>query len=152
MNRRLVSILLLVFVALYSGTAAARQAESLSIRSQASEYPFQVEIAMSPETRRQGLMYRESLAPNHGMLFLFESERPVSFWMKNTLISLDLLFIQANGRIARIARNATPGSLALIGSGVPVLAVLEVNGGMAGRLGLEPGDLVVHPAFARATP
>ena len=152
MDRRFVAALLLVLAVLYSGTAAALQTESLSIRSGALEHPFQVEIAKRPKAREQGLMYRESLAPDHGMLFLFGSERSLIFWMKNTLISLDLLFIRKNGQIVRIAQRAAPGSLALIRSGVPALAVLEVNGGTSEHLGLKVGDFVLHPAFARAFP
>jgi uncharacterized membrane protein (UPF0127 family) len=152
MDRRFVPALLFVFAVLCYGTAAARQTESLTIRSQALEHSFQVEVAISPKARKQGLMYRQSLAPDHGMLFLFKSEQRLKFWMKNTLISLDLLFIRANGEIARIAHRAVPGSLAFIDSEVPVLAVLEVNGGTAERLGLREGDLVIHAAFARTLP
>ena len=87
-------------------------------------------------------MFRTSVAPGAGMLFPMSPPRPASFWMKNTLIPLDLLFIRADGTIARIAANAVPESLALIESGEPVAAVLELAGGEAARQGIAPGDAV----------
>jgi uncharacterized membrane protein (UPF0127 family) len=110
-------------------------------------YDFVVELADDSETRNQGLMYRGELADDTGMLFDFERERRVSMWMKNTLISLDMLFIKANGRIAHIAKNTETESLKSIPSGVPVLAVLEVNAGTADRLRILPGDRIEHPLF-----
>lgn len=108
---------------------------------------FVVEVADDDASRAQGLMFRDSLAPNAGMLFDFKREQPVSFWMRNTLISLDMFFIKADGRIAHIARRATPLSERAIPSPVPVLAVLETNAGVADGFGIKPGDIVRHPIF-----
>ena len=92
-------------------------------------------------------MFRRSLAPDGGMLFIYPTERTISMWMRNTLIPLDMVFIAADGRIVKVAQRTVPMSLATISSGGPAKAVLEVNGGTAARLGLEPGGRVVHPAF-----
>jgi uncharacterized membrane protein (UPF0127 family) len=94
-----------------------------------------------------GLMFRKVVAPNSGMLFDFGKDGPVSFWMKNTLIPLDMLFIKGDGRVARIAANAKPLSTDAIPSYEPVRAVLEIAGGRAAELGLKPGDLVRNVAF-----
>jgi uncharacterized membrane protein (UPF0127 family) len=93
-------------------------------------------------------MFRSYLAPDHGMLFLYEEDRPVSFWMKNTLIPLDLLFADASGRIVRIAERTVPLSTELISSEEPVRAVLEVNGGTASRLQVKVGDRLLHPTLS----
>jgi uncharacterized membrane protein (UPF0127 family) len=103
---------------------------------------FLVEIADTEEKRELGLMYRFSMPADSGMLFLFGTPQPVKFWMKNTLIPLDMLFIAANGRIANIAERAVPLSEATIPSSGPVVSVVEVNGGTAHRLGIQAGDLV----------
>jgi uncharacterized membrane protein (UPF0127 family) len=97
----------------------------------------------------RGLMFRDRLPPDHGMLFLFADEREVSFWMKNTLIPLDLIFADASGRIVRIAERAVPLSTELIPSQAPVRAVLEVNGGTAERLHINVGDKLVYPALSK---
>ena len=93
-------------------------------------------------------MYRRSLAPDRGMLFDFAKVEPVSMWMQNTYVSLDMLFIRPNGTIARIAADTEPLSTRIIPSGEPVLAVLEVVAGTARRLGIRPEDRVEHPLFA----
>jgi uncharacterized membrane protein (UPF0127 family) len=93
-------------------------------------------------------MYVKQLGRREGMLFLFDSVRPQTFWMKNTLIPLDLVFIAADGTIIRIAANAAPMSENLISSMGPVLGVLEVAGGTTARLGIAPGDRVRYPSFA----
>ena len=111
-------------------------------------HAFTVEIATSEAQLAQGLMFRKSLAPDSGMLFDFGQVRAISMWMKNTLIPLDMLFLGADGRILGIAERTVPGSLAVIESPGPVRGVLEVNGGTASRLGLVPGDRVLHPLFA----
>jgi hypothetical protein len=120
----------------------------LSIRTDEGTHAFKVEIADTPEAIRQGMMFRESMAPDAGMLFDFGEVRDVSMWMKNTLISLDMLFIDADGRVIAIAHNAVPGSTRSLGPGVPVRAVLEIPGGRARALGIQPGHTVQHPIFA----
>lgn len=108
---------------------------------------FTVEMATDWSQQERGLMFRRSLAPNAGMLFDFGKEQETSFWMKNTLIPLDMLFIKANGTIARIAANAKPLSEESIPSYEPVRAVLEIAGGRAAELGLRPGDKVHATSF-----
>ncbi len=129
---------------------AAISDTSLIIVSGDSEHRFRVEVARSEEERSQGLMFRPELADDAGMLFDFgPAPRPVSMWMKNTLIPLDMAFIAKGGRIARIAAMTTPRSLASIPSGEDVVAVLEVRGGRLGELGVREGDFVRHPMFDR---
>lgn len=122
--------------------AATAAAEPLVIHAGGSAYRFEVEVVTTPETRAQGLMYRKALAANAGMLFIYPGEQPVSFWMKNTLIPLDMLFLKADGSIARIAHNAVPLDETPIDSGAAVKAVLEVKGGTATALGIKEGDRV----------
>ena len=110
-------------------------------------YPFKVWMATTDARREQGLMYVKSLPPQRGMLFVFEYPQVLNFWMKNTKIPLDLLFIAANGQVIRIAENAEPESLATISSLGAALGVLELAGGTAKTLGLRPGLRVRHPAF-----
>ena len=122
----------------------------LSIDSGDGTHAFTVELANDPEEITTGLMNRESMAPDAGMLFDFGQPREAAMWMKNTLIPLDMLFIDPTGKVIAIARNAVPGSLRTISPGVPVKAVLELNGGRAAELGIEPGDEVHHPIFNNA--
>lgn len=103
---------------------------------------FAVEIADDDEERARGLMFRESMADDHGMLFVFDEDAPQSFWMKNTFIPLDMLFIDRQGRIVRIAARTTPHSLDSISSGEPVTRVLELRGGEAKARGIQAGDHV----------
>ena len=112
-----------------------------------SRHSFEVEIADTPQMQAIGLMFRERMDPDHGMLFTFAQERVVKFWMKNTPIPLDMLFIAADGEIKKIHENAVPESLEGIGSEVPVAGVLEINGGRAKALGIVNGDKVIHPYF-----
>ena len=97
-------------------------------------------------------MYRDSLPEMSGMLFVYERPQRAVFWMKNTLIPLDMIFISEDGSIEMIARNTVPGSLRTISPGVPVRAVLEINGGQAAELGIQPGDAVQHPLFDNVPP
>jgi len=106
---------------------------------------FNVEIADTNETRRDGLMFREALAPEAGMLFDFIEERQASFWMQNTLIPLDIIFIAADGTVRTIHANARPMDTTAIPSGVPVRFVLEIPGGRAQAIGLMEGDRLEHP-------
>jgi uncharacterized protein len=108
---------------------------------------FSVELATNDAERERGLMFRKELPEGRGMLFDFEREAPVAFWMHNTYIPLDMIFIRADGRILRIAENTEPLSDRLIPSGGPVRAVLEVIGGTARKLGIAPGDTVTGSIF-----
>ena len=129
--------------------AAFAQLETgpLTIRSGEAEHSFTVELANDPEEVQTGLMNREELAADAGMLFDFGQPREANMWMKNTLIPLDMLFMDTDGTILAIARNAVPGSLRRINPGVPVKGVLELNGGRAEELGIVPGDTVQHAMF-----
>ena len=106
------------------------------------QHRFDVEVARTEAEQERGLMYRPSLAPDRGMIFPFPAPRPAAFWMKNTMIPLDIIFIRADGTIARVAAMATPYSLDPIEVGEPVAAVLEIAGGRAEQLGIVDGDTV----------
>ena len=115
----------------------------LTVRSaDGKTHRFTVEVARTPAEQAQGLMNRESLAPDRGMIFPFDQVREASFWMKNTLIPLDMIFVRADGTIARIEANTVPLSLEPVSSLEPVAAVLELAGGRAAELGIAAGDRV----------
>ena len=116
----------------------------LTIQSGTGTHKFTVEVARSQEEQAQGLMNRQSLAPDRGMIFPYDPPQQVAFWMKNTLIPLDMVFIRADGTIARIA-TAQPQSLDAVGAGEPIAAVLEIRGGRAAELGIRAGDKVDWP-------
>lgn len=108
----------------------------------AHAHKYVVEKAISGEEQERGLMYRKFMPANHGMIFPMDPPRPVTFWMKNTYLPLDLVFIGPDRRIISIAANAKPMSEDLIPCDKPVAAVLELNGGAAARAGIKPGDKV----------
>jgi len=120
---------------------------TLTVQSSNGKHEFKVWLAQTNRRRTQGLMFVKELPKGSGMLFTYDEAQPISMWMKNTVIPLDMLFIAADGRITRIARDATPRSLATISSMGTVLGVLELAGGECKRLGIEVGDRVVHEAF-----
>lgn len=122
---------------------------TLGIRSGDRVHRFRVWIADTFLRREQGLMWVKQLPPDRGMLFVFEQPQLASFWMKNTFVPLDLLFVAPDGRVIRIAENARPHSLDTIDSMGYVTGVLELPGGTAQRLSLRSGDTVLHPAFGR---
>ena len=142
---------LFVCIALLLAGARGHAAERsvLEIASKTGVHSFSVEVVDNEADRAKGLMFRKSLPEGTGMLFDFKTEQDVAFWMKNTYIPLDMIFIRADGRILRIAENAEPMSTRQIPSGGPVLAVLEVIAGTARKLGIAPGDRVAHPIFSR---
>lgn len=107
-----------------------------------------IEMAVSDAAEEKGLMFRTSMPENSGMLFTFEQEGIRAFWMKNTLIPLDMVFIQKDGKIVNIHENAVPKDLTPIYSSGRANAVLEINGGRAAQLGLKPGDIIHHPFFS----
>lgn len=111
---------------------------------------FRVELADTDMSRSRGMMFRTSMAPDAGMLFDFKQEQMASFWMRNTLLPLDMLFIKADGTILNIHQRAIPHDESGVNSTGPVRAVLEVNGGTVSRLGIKPGDTVDHAIFGRA--
>ena len=133
------------------GQLARFPTAELTIVSAGGPHKFIVEVATTPAQLEQGLMFRQNLAAAAGMLFDFKAPQPVMMWMKNTLIPLDMLFVDAQGRVVHIHERAVPGSLETIGSGAPARAVIELNGGTAARLGIRLGDRVVFPIFGNAS-
>ncbi|KRQ94650.1 hypothetical protein CQ10_07245 [Bradyrhizobium valentinum] len=139
-----------VLVTLYTGPAArAASVQPLEIVTKSGVHVFSVEMATTEEEKTNGLMYRKELPDGKGMLFDFSPEQPISMWMKNTYISLDMIFIRADGRILRIAENTEPLSTKIISSGGLARGVLEVIAGTAQKYGIQPGDRVAHPLFSK---
>ena len=126
---------------LVAGQAAAAECSDgkLELRGPWGQAQFSVEVADSPDERAQGLMFRDRLPRSAGMLFRYESPQSASFWMKNTLIPLDMLFADDTGQVRHIASNAVPQDLTPIPGGPGILLVLEINGGLAKRLGITEG-------------
>ncbi len=137
----------LAFLAAACVAAQGAEPDSLEIVTSTGRHSFQIEIANNDATREHGLMDRRYMAADHGMLFEFDREAPVAFWMKNTYIPLDMIFIAPSGVVTRIVANAEPLSERVIPSGGPCIAVLELNGGIAASIGLKVGDKVHHPFF-----
>lgn len=122
--------------------------EVITVETQGGQdYIFEAEMATEEPQQSRGLMYRTQLNNDSGMLFLFPEEEKRTFWMKDTLIPLDMLFIGHDGTIRHIHHNAKAQDETLITSEWPALAVLEINGGLAGTLGIKEGDRILHPAF-----
>jgi uncharacterized protein len=139
---------IVVLVTLCANPAAqAASIQPLEIATKSGVRVFSVEMATTEEEKQTGLMYRKELADGKGMLFDFSPEQQISMWMKNTYISLDMIFIRADGRILRIAENTEPLSTKIISSGGLARGVLEVAAGTAQKYGIQPGDRVAHPLF-----
>jgi uncharacterized membrane protein (UPF0127 family) len=134
--------------ALFAADSRAAETSILEIASKTGVHSFRVEVVDNDADRAKGLMFRRSLPEGTGMLFDFHTEQEVAFWMQNTYISLDMIFIRGDGRILRIAKHTEPLSTRQIHSGGPVRAVLEVIAGTADKLGIVPGDRAAHPIFA----
>ena len=142
-------VVLAAFAALAGSRVQAASFETLEIASKTGVHIFSVELATTEQEKETGLMYRKELADGKGMLFPYPQEREISMWMKNTYISLDMIFIRADGRVLRIAENTETESTRIISSGGLALAVLEVPAGTAQKYGIAPGDRVSHPVFKR---
>ena len=150
---RAISRLLPIFAILILASACLRPAmaqsklpvETITIDTKGGPHNFTVEIAADDESRERGLMYRTAMAPDAGMLFDFHTPQPVAFWMENTVLPLDMLFVRVDGTIARIKANATPYSRENIPSGEPVQLVIELNAGRAAALGIAEGAKVHAP-------
>jgi uncharacterized membrane protein (UPF0127 family) len=140
-------LLLAVGVAAPARAQEAGPTEPFLVVTASGPIQLQLEIADENAERQKGLMFRRSLAERSGMLFDFGETRPVFMWMKNTHISLDMLFVAADGRIVRIARRTTPESTETVASGEPVHGVIELAGGAAEQLGIREGDVVARPLF-----
>lgn len=122
----------------------------LHLRGPFGQARFTVDVADTPEERAKGLMFVEKMPMSRGMLFAYPSERPVAFWMKNTLIPLDMIFADQQGVVVDVHENAVPGDLTSIPSDAPAQYVLEINGGMSRLLGIKPGAEIAHPAIENA--
>ena len=143
-----ISLAALVTFCVWSGFAAqAASIQPLEIVTKSGVQVFSVEMATTEEEKTTGLMFRKELPDGKGMLFDFSPEQQVSMWMKNTFISLDMIFIRADGRILRIAENTEPQSTKIIPSRGLAKGVLEVIAGTAKKYGIAPGDRVGHPLF-----
>jgi uncharacterized protein len=150
MARRSAILLVLVFLGVPLAAAdrvSAAEQGTLEIVTKSGVRPFSVELAVTDEEREKGLMFRKQVPEGYGMLFDFKQDQMVTMWMKNTYVSLDMIFIQHDGRIARIAENTKVLSEDIIPSGQPVRAVLEVVAGTARKYGIAPGDKVGYPIF-----
>lgn len=146
--KKLVALVCLAFL---SPVAIAQELSPLNIVSGETTHAYQVELADDEAERAQGLMNREDMAQDHGMLFTYDQPQMAGVWMKNTLIPLDMLFVDGDGVILAIAKNAEPGSERTINSGFRVKAFLEINGGQADELSIKPGDIVRHDSLGNMT-
>ncbi|NIY81056.1 DUF192 domain-containing protein [Celeribacter sp. HF31] len=145
-SARLLSAILCVAALPALAQEACRRDEVL-ISGPETQARFSVEIADDAGERALGLMNRAEMPRSHGMLFVYEKPQPVSFWMANTLIPLDMIFVDRQGVVTRVHDEAVPLDRTPIAGGDAVYAVLEINGGLARALGIRPGDHLRHPAF-----
>ncbi len=136
-----------LMVALAAGPALSCSADRVELRWQGGKASFAVEVADDPDERAKGLMFRDKMAMSAGMLFVYDTPRPASFWMKNTLIPLDMVFADPTGLVTKVHANAVPGDLTSIDGGEGVQFILEINGGLAKRLGIAEGAEMRHPAI-----
>jgi uncharacterized membrane protein (UPF0127 family) len=154
-NLILSALVLVLLPAVWPGGVAAQEQPQPEIRpfqtveivTKSGVRAFSVEVAATEEQLSRGLMHRTELPEGRGMLFDFKNERIITMWMKNTPLSLDMIFVGRNGAVVRVAEHTTPFSTQTISSGVPALAVLEVIAGTARKFGIAPGDRMVHSMF-----
>ncbi|QBF32180.1 DUF192 domain-containing protein [Thalassococcus sp. S3] len=141
-------VLAVLCALLWAGQVLANCAsDRVSMRGEWGEARFQVELADTPQERSRGLMFREDLPTMSGMLFVYEYPQTVSFWMKNTLIPLDMIFVDRTGLVRGVHHEAIPGDLTPIPGGRDIFAVLEINGGLSRRMGISTGTQMRHPVF-----
>ena len=141
----------LVFLASNLAAHAEAPLEPLTIDTASGPHRFKVEVMRTEPERERGLMYRKTMPRDHGMLFEYQAEQPVAFWMHNTYLPLDLIFIDKGGRVVNVARDAKPMDDSLIPSAGPALGVLELDAGSAKAIDLKAGDIVHHKMFGDAT-
>ena len=127
---------------------AACSDDRVDLRNDRAQIRFDIELAISPQERARGLMFRETLPGRSGMLFVFDPPQPVAFWMKNTLIPLDIIFVDRAGTVTHVHQGAIPGDLTPIEGGDSVYAVLEINAGLAARYFIAPGTVMRHEVFS----
>ena len=144
-------ILIFISIAFTNANANANeikfQNSSLTIQTKDSEYIFNIEIAITEQERSRGLMYRKELKQTEGMLFLYPKKQIIKMWMKNTLIPLDMIFINKSGKIIDIFKMTIPKDLTPIGPDVKLKGVLEINGGLTSYLNINKGDFIIHPSL-----
>ena len=147
-------LLLFVVISLISSAANAQSGltsfekdELTIVTEEGAEHRFEVELAVDPKQQAQGLMFRQQMAADAGMLFIYKPSREAVMWMQNTFLPLDMLFIRSDGRIVKIVERTVPQSRKRIPAGEPVTGVLELNGGTVSRLGIKTGDRVEHAGF-----
>jgi len=137
-----------VYVLCAGGVWAACSDSVATVATDTAKVRFQVELAITAQDKAQGLMHRETLPDRAGMLFIYPNPQPVSFWMRNTLIPLDMIFIDDQGRVARVHHNAVPLDETPIYGGDAIKAVLEINAGLAKKYGISDTSMVVHPLIS----
>ena len=142
--RRILLALCLALASVAPAAADTLEKRDLTITTSAGPQHFTVEVARTPGQRERGLMFRQDLAADAGMLFIYASDGEIDMWMENTLLPLDMIFFAADGRITKVAERTVPLSEATIGSDGPARGVLEVNGGTASRLGIRVGDRLTY--------
>ncbi len=147
--KRLFPALLATCLLLPLAVSAGCAPDKVELRGDWGQAQFRVELADTPEERARGLMFREQMPRSAGMLFVYEAPGPASFWMKNTLIPLDMIFADKDGVVTRVHSRAVPGDLTAIDGGRGVLVVLEINGGLAEAMGIVPGSELRHPALGQ---
>jgi uncharacterized protein len=146
------SLILSSLLWLISGSAQAKdpELEALSVTTvSGSVINYRIEVAKTPAQMQRGLMFRDSMPADQGMLFIYVPARPARMWMKNTILSLDMLFVDEDGIIINVAENTTPYSVDTISSAGPVRAVIELNAGQVATNGIAAGDRVTHPLFEK---
>ncbi|KUJ85934.1 hypothetical protein AVO45_02865 [Ruegeria marisrubri] len=144
---------LAVLSAFRAGTAEAGcSAGVVDLKNDRAQVRFNIELAVTPRERAKGLMFRTELPQRSGMLFVFDPPQPAVFWMKNTLIPLDIIFADRSGVVTRVHEGAIPGDETVIEGGDAVFAVLEVNAGQARRFAIGPGTVMRHEIFSKGPP
>ncbi|WP_050602353.1 DUF192 domain-containing protein [Ruegeria sp. 6PALISEP08] len=146
---RILTLLTLLTTICAGGAFAACSVDRVTLRNDSATIRFDIELAVTPEERSHGLMLRESLPNRSGMLFVFDPPQRVAFWMKNTLIPLDMIFVDRTGTVTRVHEGAIPGDLTPIEGGDSVFAVLEINAGLSARYSIAPGTQMQHEIFSQ---
>lgn len=144
--RRLILAAILLLGSAAAGIAQCRE-DIVDLRGDWGQVAFQIEIADTDQTRARGLMFVREMARDAGMLFVYDKPQPATFWMKNTYIPLDMLFMDRAGTVTHVHSNAIPHDTSLINGGDDVFAVLEINAGLAKRYGISEGTQLRHPVF-----
>ena len=148
MIRRALLVIGLICSATFAQAQGACRQDTVFLRGDWGQARFSVELADTPQTRSRGLMFRESMPRSSGMLFIYDSPQRATFWMRNTLIALDMIFTDEAGVVRHVHHDAIPGDETTIDGGEGVLTVLEINGGLARAMGITVGSEMRHPAFA----